>query len=278
MIQKHAIPLDKVHAGKAIFAHEGAEYTGQFEEPVNHAIKVLIPGNTGSNYETRKSMFQGSSVLLPADTQLVNQSVDRVLHITRVTRFGNELESELAPAAISSAIVTEAPRQQPKGLRARYQPFGVTNGVTSTENARLDTPDSDEDAEMTQAPPLSTDSARNAKSDTPKKAVKKRKHGDVEKATPSREEVAPSPTKKPKKARVDGANTKPTESLAAEASQQSLTAESTEPARSSPVKKSKGKDKSKKEGSASTAKPSDSKKPAKVTPILPPTVPGVKRT
>ncbi|KAK3290687.1 uncharacterized protein B0H64DRAFT_54118 [Chaetomium fimeti] len=51
VIQKHAIPLDKVHAGKAIFAHEGNEYTGQFEEPVNHAIKVLIPGKTGTNYE-----------------------------------------------------------------------------------------------------------------------------------------------------------------------------------------------------------------------------------
>ncbi|KAH6623564.1 hypothetical protein F5144DRAFT_623487 [Chaetomium tenue] len=67
VIQKHAIPLDKVHAGKAIFAHEGSEYTGQFEEPVNHAIKVLIPGKTGTSYEAH------------------SQSVDRVLHITRDT-------------------------------------------------------------------------------------------------------------------------------------------------------------------------------------------------
>jgi hypothetical protein len=52
VIQKHAIPLDKVRAQKAIFAHEGAEYTGHFEESASHAIKVLIPGK-GSNYETR---------------------------------------------------------------------------------------------------------------------------------------------------------------------------------------------------------------------------------
>ncbi|EAQ83269.1 predicted protein [Chaetomium globosum CBS 148.51] len=50
---------------RAIFAHEGSEYTGQFEEPVNHAIKVLIPGKTGTSYEAH------------------SQSVDRVLHITR---------------------------------------------------------------------------------------------------------------------------------------------------------------------------------------------------
>lgn len=59
VIQKQRIPLDKFHAGKSIFSHEGAEYTGKFEEPVNHAIKVLIPGKTGNNYETRRSNSGG---------------------------------------------------------------------------------------------------------------------------------------------------------------------------------------------------------------------------
>lgn len=57
VIQKHAIPLEKVHAGQSIFAFEGAEYTAHFEEPVNHAIKVLIPGKTGNKYETGMSPF-----------------------------------------------------------------------------------------------------------------------------------------------------------------------------------------------------------------------------
>jgi hypothetical protein len=48
--------LDKVHAGKSIFSHEGAEYTGAFEETVSHAIKVLVPGKTGNKYET--GMFE----------------------------------------------------------------------------------------------------------------------------------------------------------------------------------------------------------------------------
>jgi hypothetical protein len=275
VIQKHAIPLDKVHAGKAIFAHKGAEYTGHFEEPINHAIKVLIPGKDGSKYETSMSLPE-EPIFLRTDTRLVNQSVDRVLHITRVTRFGDEGESEPAPPSTSSALV-KGPRPQPKGLKARYQPFGVT-GKPGADS------DSDGDVEMAQAPPLLNGSA-DAKSDSPKKAAKKRKHGDVEKEAPNHEEPASTPAKKPKKARVDS---KPAESSPAKPVKQTpiapppvppssaKTAAPSEPVQPSPVKKSKSKDKSKKKDSASTEKASESKKPAKVTPVLPPAVPTAK--
>lgn len=183
----------------------------------------------------------------------MNQSVDRSLHITRVTRFAEEREAEVAAAATSPATITNPPRAQPKGLKPRYQPFGVTNGGTG--NVEQDTSDNDEDVEMAQAPPL-------AKSDTPKKAAKKRKHGDVEKGTPNKEETASTSVKKSKKARVD--STKAADPEPAEVAQQP------EPAQSSPVKKSKGKDKSRKKESASA--------PAKVTPILPPAVPSMKST
>jgi hypothetical protein len=189
----------------------------------------------------------------------VNQSVDRSLHITRVTRFAEEREAEIAAAATSPAT-TKPPRPQPKGLKPRYQPFGVTKGGAS--NVEQDSSDNDEDVEMAQAPPILTDSAASAKSDTPKKAAKKRKHGDVEKGTPNKEEPASKSAKKSKKARVD--SKKAVESEPAEV------AEEPEPAQSSSVKKAKGKDKSKKKDSASA--------PAKVTPILPPAVPGMKST
>ncbi|KAH6847324.1 DNA-directed RNA polymerase I subunit RPA34.5-domain-containing protein [Chaetomium sp. MPI-CAGE-AT-0009] len=259
VIQKHAIPLDKVHAGKSIFAHEGSDYTGQFEEPVNHAIKVLIPGKTGTNYEAH------------------NQSVDRVLHITRVTRFGEEGESEPALAAASAAVVTKAPRPQPKNLKTRYQPFGVTKGSAGTIG--MDASDSDDDVEMAQAPPL------NAKSDTPKKAAKKRKHGDVEKGNANPQETASTPVKKSKKARVESSSTKLVDPSPAKVAKETSIAPpvipssaakvaAPEPAGSSPVKKPKGKDKSKKKASAEET--SEFKKPAKVTPVLPPAVPGIK--
>ncbi|KAK4124651.1 hypothetical protein N657DRAFT_671560 [Parathielavia appendiculata] len=264
VIQKHAIPLEKIHSGRSIFAHEGAEYTGQFEESINHAIKVLIPGKDGSTYET------------------MNQSVDRVLHITRVTLRGDEGENEPAPDLTSSALVS-APRPQPKGLKARYLPFGVTNGDTG--NSGADVPGSDEDVEMAPAPPLLNGSAVDAKSDSPKKAAKKRKLADVEKGTPSHEEPASTPAKKPKKARIDSKaiEPSPTEAITQTPIAASLpkvikqtpiapppvppssakSAVPSEPAQSSPAKKSKGKDKPKKKDSASTEKSSDLKKPSR---------------
>jgi hypothetical protein len=204
----------------------------------------------------------------------VKQSVDRVLHITRVTRFGEEAETELAAAAVTPPVVTKAPRPQPKGLKARYQAFGVTNGAGGVG---IDASD-DDDVEMAQAPPL------DAKSDA-KKAAKKRKHGDVEK-TSNQEEAASTPVKKAKKARVDSSSTKTVEPSPANVAKQtpiapppipSISAKAVappEPAQASP-KKSKGKSKSKKDA-ASAEKASDSKKPPKVTPVLPPPVPGVK--
>ncbi|KAL2166067.1 hypothetical protein VTG60DRAFT_3323 [Thermothelomyces hinnuleus] len=250
VIQKHVIPLDKVHAGKAIFAHDGAEYTGHFEEPVNHAIKVLIPGKTGAKYET------------------LHHSVDRVLHITRVTRLGEEGADESVPVTTSvssPAPVSQGPRPQPKGLKARYQPFGVTKASSSALG--MDASDN-EDVEMAQAPPLT------AKSDTPK-AAKKRKHGDVDKGA-NKEESTSTPANKPKKARVDNSGTKAAKDTPvvppSVASASTKTTEQTSPSK----KKSKGKDKAKKNDSASSETlTGESKKPTKVTPIFPPAIPGV---
>jgi hypothetical protein len=136
---------------------------------------------------------------------------------------------------------------------------------------------------MAQAPPLLNGSA-DAKSGSSKKAAKKRKHGDVEKETPTHGEPASTPAKKPKKARVDS---KPVETAHVKPVKQTpiapppvppssaKTAAPSEPVQPSSVKKSKGKDKSKKD-SASAEKASDSKKPPKVTPVLPPAVPTAK--
>lgn len=285
VIQKHAISLDKVHAGKPIFAHDGAEYTGSFEEPVSHAIKVLIPGKAGSTYETRMYRLCSTLVFL-ADSRIVNQSVDRVMHITRVTRLGGDGEAQPASTEPSAAVVTKAPRPQPKGLKARYQAFGVPNGGKGKPgtNAPLD---DDEDVEMTSAPPLLT-SAADAKADSPQKAAKKRKHGDVEKGSTGQDGAASTPSKKSKKPRVEDSSNKAAEASPAKTVHQTPIAPPPVPAlgsakpvqvelsQSTSTKRSKNKDKSRKKDSASLEKASDSKKPAKVTPVLPPAVPGVK--
>lgn len=200
------------------------------------------------------------SVTSPTNIPPANQPVDRVFHITRVTHFGADDESQSSLPAASPTVTSKAPRPQPKGLKARYHPFGVTNG--SAGNIGVDESDNDEDVEMAQAPPL-------AKADTPKKAAKKRKHGDVEKETPGQEEAATTPAKKSKKARVDKATKQTPIAPPPIPSMDSASA----------VKKSKSKDKAKNKDSASTeTKLSDSKKSKKVTPVLPPAVPASKST
>ncbi|KAK4143039.1 DNA-directed RNA polymerase I, subunit RPA34.5, partial [Dichotomopilus funicola] len=243
VVQKQVIPLDKVHTGKSIFAHDGADYTGHFEEPINHAIKLLIPGKTGANYET------------------LDHSVDRVMHITRVTRFDQEAKSDAvsAVAAVSSPAITGAPRPQPKGLKARYRPFGATKGNDeSTE---------EEDVQMGDAPVLSS------KTDTPKVvAAKKRKHGDVEKATPKKEESTSTP-KKSKKARVNGSSLAREDKLEAPVTVAHTLSASSE---TRSAKKSKSKDKSQTTDSpAPVQKPKGPQKAPKITPVPPPVIPGV---
>jgi len=190
----------------------------------------------------------------------VSQPVDRVLHLTRVTRFDNEGAGETAP---TSAALTAAPRPQPKGLRARYQPFGVTNGIAGTIG--MDASDSDGDVEMAQAPPLPVEPT--------KKAPKKRKHGDVAKETPDQEDVSYTPAKKSKKARVESSKPVKETPVAPPVPQSSAkAAKAPEPELSSPVKKSKSKAKSK---TADTAA-KETKRPSKITPVLPPAVPNMK--
>ncbi|KAL2256132.1 hypothetical protein VTK26DRAFT_2140 [Humicola hyalothermophila] len=236
VIQKHAIPLDKIQAGEPIFSHGGGDYTAYFEEPINHSIKVIVPGKTGSKYETS------------------NQSVDRVLHITRVTRFDDDAEKQKSLPATSTTVSKARP--QPPGLKARYHPFGVTSAAADSAS------ENDEDVEMSQAPPLS-------KGDTPNKPAKKRKHGDVEKGTPTQEETASTPAKKSKKARVDNSKAaKQTPILPPPIPSMDTAKSAKSEPQSSPSKKSKSKEKTKKKDTTSSET-----KPAKVTPVPPPAVP-----
>lgn len=55
VIQEHAIPLDKMHAGTPIVAYDGADYTASSDDVVDTSITVLIPNRAGNKYETRKA-------------------------------------------------------------------------------------------------------------------------------------------------------------------------------------------------------------------------------
>ncbi|KAK4166550.1 DNA-directed RNA polymerase I subunit RPA34.5-domain-containing protein [Cladorrhinum sp. PSN259] len=228
VIQKHAIPLDKIRSGQPIFSHDGAGYGAQFEE-MGQTIKVMIPAKSGNKYET------------------VPLSVDRVLHITRTTHFDQ-------PAVLPASL--PPPRPQPKGLKARYTPFGVPNNGPCVIG---DASDDDGDVEMTEAAVPATSSADKA-------AKKKRRLS---------EQAAATPNKKSKKAKTD-ASTPAVPSSTAKGLRETPIAPPALPSLNGAtpvvgsVSKSKNEDKIKKTTSDSKA--------SKVTPVPPPSVPGATRT
>ncbi|KAK3321591.1 DNA-directed RNA polymerase I subunit RPA34.5-domain-containing protein [Apodospora peruviana] len=179
VIQKHAIPLAKVQSGQAIFSHNGDDYNAMFEEAsVSHSIKVIIPSNKLGQFETSK------------------RPIDQALHLKKVTRFAQGgIINQPAPA-----ITAKAPRPQPKGLKARFAPIGASDApmgkIGASENS-----ESDEDVEMSQVPLLLPSSGS---VETPGTKTKKRKHAAAEK--PGAETPASSKKSK-KKARVDALGT-----------------------------------------------------------------------
>lgn len=192
-------------------------------------------------------------------TSKVSHSVDRVFHITRTTLFDEDQETQADSISAPPAVFAQA-RPQPKGLKARYQPFGVKVKIEDASDEDVD------DVEMTQAPPL-----KDATSDTPKKAAKKRKHGDVEKGTPSKEETTATPAKKSKKPRVDSSKK---QTPIAPPSIPPVDNAKPAKAAATPDVSSTKKSKSKKKDAEAK---SSVKTPAKVTPIPPP-IPGSKST
>ncbi|KAK3319894.1 DNA-directed RNA polymerase I subunit RPA34.5-domain-containing protein [Cercophora scortea] len=222
VIQKQAIPYTKIQTGEPIFAHEGADYVAAIEDGITHSIKVLVPSKAGDKYQS------------------LGQSLDKAIHIKRVTRvFQGESSTAVTPAT------SKPKRPQPKGLKARYIPIGAQSAVEADAAS-----ESDEDVEMTQAPALLPGSSAKS-ADTPDGKSKKRKQGAAEEST-----------KKSKKPRVDAATpAKVNDSSSKKAIKQTPIAPPTIPTLN---------------GTPSTQSKSINGIVKKVTPVLPPSVPGMK--
>jgi len=188
----------------------------------------------------------------------------------RFNQDGTQEESRTTTATSTSKGL----RPQPKGMKIRYQPLGVTDllpGQMGPSNGAQ----SDEDVEMSQAPPLPTG--------TPKAGGKKRKHGVVEYGTPSKESTEPSSTKKSKKVRI---NETPSVASTQKPTKQTPIAPPAIPAlnggssrlntkaASSPVVPRKKAASNQDLPSTQPPKANGTNAPKKVTPILPPAVPG----
>ncbi|KAH8131621.1 hypothetical protein FP744_10007647 [Trichoderma asperellum] len=154
VIQNMEIPMDRSQLGGPVFSHDGQDYGVSFDAITpRSSIQILIPSSGDSNYRS------------------AGQQVDQTMHIKRITSLGGAGASTTGPAP------RRAPRPQPKGLKARYQPFGVN---TPMGNIGADTP-GDEDVEMEEA----TQTVATPKS-AKKSKSKDKKKGSDEAATADR--------------------------------------------------------------------------------------------
>ncbi|KAH6605984.1 hypothetical protein Trco_005137 [Trichoderma cornu-damae] len=149
VIQNLEIPVDRSQLGGRVFSHEGQDYGVSFDTIApKSSIQILIPSASDSKYRPAR------------------QQIDQTMHIKRITSLGGASASSSGPAP------RRAPRPQPRGLRARYQPFGVN---TPMGDIGADAPE-DGDVEMGEAPEAAA---------TPKSA-KKDKKGKKEDAKQSK--------------------------------------------------------------------------------------------
>ncbi|PNY28953.1 Uncharacterized protein TCAP_01124 [Tolypocladium capitatum] len=153
VVQNVEIPMDQALRSERVFSHAGEDYGVFFDSMVpRSSIEILIPSADSTQYHKAP------------------RRLDQVMHVRRITQLG----ADGADSATVGPSEKRAPRAQPKGLKARYQPIGVNAPMGKIG---MDTGSDDEDTEMAEAPVLPA--TANASPDMTSKKDKKRKQKGV---------------------------------------------------------------------------------------------------
>ncbi|KAL6870534.1 DNA-directed RNA polymerase I subunit [Trichoderma novae-zelandiae] len=158
VIENIEIPMEGSQLGSRVFSHDGQDYGVSFDTiSTRSSIQILIPSSSDSNYQPAR------------------QQVAQTMHIKRIANLGGAAATTVGPAPRRAA------RPQPKGLKARYQPFGV-NTPMGTMGADAS---GDEDVEMEEAPaavatPKPAKKDKKSKKDDAKQSQSKDKKTDAD--------------------------------------------------------------------------------------------------
>ncbi|QSZ31464.1 hypothetical protein DSL72_001029 [Monilinia vaccinii-corymbosi] len=162
------ISLQDAKLGKAVFSQEGNDY-GFVHDTLEDKTytKILLPCNYKDGYSIEK------------------KPIDRIYRIQQVINLSKNTSSQ-------ATVPAKRPvRQQPKGLKARYQPIGFASapGIIGPDDDESDSEerapkfqkiamseDEASDVEMEEAPPASIP-AKKSKSDKSKKSEKDSREG-----------------------------------------------------------------------------------------------------
>ncbi|ODA83453.1 hypothetical protein RJ55_01967 [Drechmeria coniospora] len=184
VIQDMELPTDASEQGGRVFSQAGGDYGVSFDSMApKSSIQIMIPSGGNSQY------------------QAAPRRVDQLIQVRRITHLGG--------AATAGPRGDRPHRPQPAGLKARFQPMGVTSAMGRI-GMEHEGPDDDDDTEMVDGSPEKTSGKRKLEggsggADASRKT--KRKHSSSEdEATPgsTAEQVAGKgrPRSQPKKQRT----------------------------------------------------------------------------
>ncbi|KAF9773524.1 hypothetical protein IL306_008647 [Fusarium sp. DS 682] len=229
VVQNLEIPMNQSHSTDKLFSHNGEDYGVSFESIAPKGnIQIMIPSDRPQYQPTTKQ-------------------IDQVMQVKKITQLGST--NSVVPVA------KPAPRAQPAGLKARYQPIGVNEPMGSIGN--------DEDVEMGEAPILPTKTMKKEKKHKSKETSdKKQKKGQsIPEPPSSRTTEAPTPDARKNKRK-----------LAASEDDAIAVAEQLQEEAKSAASKSK-KQRTDRAGSPDLGSEPASAVAKKHTPVLPPTIP-----
>ncbi|EWG36956.1 hypothetical protein FVEG_00792 [Fusarium verticillioides 7600] len=227
VVQNLEIPMNQSQSTDRLFSHNGEDYGVSFESIAPRGnIQIMIPSDR-------------------PQYQPVTKQIDQVMQVKKITQLGST--KSVAP------LPKPAPRAQPTGLRARYQPIGVNEPMGSIGD--------DEDVEMGDAPILSAKAAKKEKKRKSKETSdKKQKKGQSIPEPPA--EAPTSDTRKNKR------------KLAASEDDAVAVAEQLQEEAKLAASKSK-KQKTARAGSPDLGSEPTSAVAKKYTPVLPPAIPTI---
>lgn len=181
VVQNMEIPMNQSQRGDSIFSHNGEDYGISLDSMTpKSSIQILIPSPDGTRYQSGKDSVATPQTSIDCATDQysfkASRSIDQVMQVKKITQLG---EASASASSIGPAP-KKAPRLQPEGLKARYQPFGVSSpmgqiGVDLSFRV-------EDDTEMADAPALTTPFSSGQ--DKAEKKDKKKKHKEKDSETP----------------------------------------------------------------------------------------------
>ena len=171
--------MDQAQRTERVFSHAGEDYGVFFDSMApKSSIEILIPSADSAQYQKGRSNSSKGRPTQLTNTYIAPRQPDQVMHVRRITQLG-------ADRVAVGPSEKRAPRAQPKGLKARYQPIGV-NGPMG--KIGMDTGSDDEDTEMAEAPALHA-TADASPDKTTKKDKKRKQKGTAVEAGKHNEET-----------------------------------------------------------------------------------------